>query len=100
MLLGFSVRDRNGLYCHALLLLCCRSKRPCGRSELCGHHASAFEMNRSKPRLCERNFAASCPFTLFPAPSSRGANVPKPPLPGETATIPPPTPLLPGSPIS
>ena len=40
------------------------------------------------------------PLTLLPAASSGGANVPSPPLPGETVTMPPPIPLLPGSPMS
>jgi hypothetical protein len=61
---------------------------------------SCADMNRSRPNCRDRNLATSCPFTLFPAPSSGGAKVPSPPLPGETVTIPPPMPLLPGSPIS
>jgi hypothetical protein len=39
-------------------------------------------------------------LTLLPAASSGGAKVPRPPLPGETVTMPPPIPLLPGSPMS
>ena len=38
------------------------------------------------------------PRTLLPASSSGGENVPTPPLPGDTVTRPPLTPLLPGRP--
>ena len=58
------------------------------------------EMSRSIPSRAERNRATSWPLTLLPAASSGGANVPIPPLPGETVTIPPPMPLLAGSPTS
>src|SRR5262249_35783789 len=79
-----------------------------GGKSLCCHvapfriasQASGFETNRSIPNRCDRNLATSCPLTLFPALSSGGANVPRPPLPGETVTMPPPIPLLPGSPMS
>jgi hypothetical protein len=37
-------------------------------------------------------------LTLFPAGSSGGEKVPSPPFPGAAVTIPPPIPLLPGSP--
>ena len=50
-------------------------------------------------RVWGRKAAASWPFTLLPAASSLGANVPSPPLPGDTVTIPPPMPLLPGNPM-
>jgi hypothetical protein len=60
--------------------------------------ASAFDTNRSIPNRWDRNLATSCPLTLFPAPSSGGAKVPSPPYPGETVTMPPLIPLLPGSP--
>ena len=63
-------------------------------------HSKGFETNMSNPRLWDRNLATSCPLTLLPAASSGGAKVPRPPLPGETVTIPPPMPLLPGSPMS
>ena len=56
------------------------------------------DRNRSSPSRFDENLAASWPFTLLPAPSSRGPKVPSAPLPGATATIPPPIPLLPGSP--
>ena len=65
-----------------------------------GRYFSGSETNRSIPRRWERNLATSWPFTLFPAPSSGGAKVPNPPFPGETVTIPPLIPLLPGSPMS
>src|SRR5262245_64154348 len=63
-------------------------------------HASGCETNRSIPSCCDRNADTSCPLTLFPARSSGGAKVPSPPLPGDTVTIPPPIPLLPGRPMS
>ena len=62
--------------------------------------AFGFETKRSSPRRCERNFATSCPLTLLPALSRGGAKVPSPPFPGETVTMPPPIPLLPGRPMS
>ena len=40
------------------------------------------------------------PRTLLPAPSSGGEKSPTPPLPGDTVTMPPLTPLFPGSPTS
>ncbi len=63
-------------------------------------HAYGLDAKRSSPSSRDRNLAASCPLTLFPASSSRGENVPRPPFPGETVTMPPPMPLLPGSPTS
>ena len=62
--------------------------------------AFGFETKRSSPRRCERNLATSCPLTLLPALSRGGAKVPSPPFPGETVTMPPPIPLLPGRPMS
>ena len=73
---------------------------PCSPGRRRADQASGFERNRSSPSCCERNFATSWPLTLLPAASSGGANVPRPPLPGETVTMPPPIPLLPGSPMS
>jgi len=58
------------------------------------------DRKRSRPSRRARNRATSWPLTLFPATSSGGAKVPRPPLPGETVTMPPPMPLLPGSPTS
>src|SRR5215469_11917455 len=63
-------------------------------------HFSGFDTNKSIPSRSARNLATSCPLTLLPALSSGGANVPRPPFPGDTVTIPPPIPLLPGRPIS
>ena len=63
-------------------------------------YASGFETNRSIPNRWDRNLATSFPLTLCPALSSGGANVPSPPLPGETVTIPPLIPLFPGRPMS
>ena len=37
-----------------------------------------------------------CPRTLLPAASSGGENVPRPPLPGDTVTMPPGDPAFPG----
>jgi hypothetical protein len=59
-----------------------------------------LDANRLSPSVLDRCLAASWPLTLFPAPSSSGENVPRPPLPGETAMIPPPIPLFPGTPTS
>ena len=59
-------------------------------------YGSGCETKRSIPKLCDKYLATSCPLTLLPASSSGGANVPRPPLPGETVTMPPPIPLLPG----
>jgi hypothetical protein len=42
---------------------------------------------------------AFCARTLFPAWSSGGETTAILNLPGETAMIPPPTPLFPGSPV-
>jgi aminobenzoyl-glutamate transport protein len=61
---------------------------------------SGLEISRSMPRRADRNLATSWPFTLFPARSRGGANVPIPPFPGETVTIPPPIPLFAGRPTS
>jgi hypothetical protein len=65
-----------------------------------GIQSAGCETNRSIPNLWERNLATSWPLTLLPALSSGGAKVPIPPLPGETVTMPPPIPLLPGRPMS
>src|SRR5262249_41311616 len=61
---------------------------------------SGVETNRSMPSRCVKNRAASCPLMVVPAASSGGAKLPSPPLPGETVTMPPPMPLLPGRPMS
>ena len=58
--------------------------------------ACGFDTKRSMPSRWDKNFATSWPLTLLPAVSRGGANVPKPPLPGETVTMPPPIPLFPG----
>ena len=58
------------------------------------------EANRLSPSASERYLVMSCPRTLLPAASSGGENVPRPPLPGDTVTMPPATPLLPGRPTS
>src|SRR4029453_16028544 len=47
-----------------------------------------------------RYLVTSWPRTLLPAASSGGEKVARPPLPGDTVTMPPLTPLLPGIPIS
>ena len=62
--------------------------------------ASARDAKIFNPSISERNSVASCPRTLFPAASRGGEKVARPPLPGDTVTIPPLTPLLAGSPIS
>ena len=43
---------------------------------------------------------AFCAFTLLPAVSSGGEMTAMPNLPGETARMPPPTPLLAGRPVA
>ena len=53
-----------------------------------------------RPSASERYLVMRCPRTLLPAASSGGENVPRPPLPGDTVTMPPLTPLLPGRPMS
>jgi hypothetical protein len=58
------------------------------------------EENRFRPSASERYLVTPWPRTLLPATSSGGENVPTPPLPGDTVTIPPLTPLLPGRPMS
>src|SRR6202042_2234880 len=58
------------------------------------------EANRLSPSASERYLVMCCPRTLLPAASSGGENVPRPPLPGDTVTMPPATPLLPGRPTS
>src|SRR6516162_8385190 len=72
---------------------------PSRRKRRLADQASGFETNRSMPSRCDRNLATSCPLMLFPARSRGGANVPSPPLLGDTVTIPPPIPLLPGRPM-
>ena len=58
------------------------------------------EAKRVESEPLGRYFVTSWPRTLLPAGSRRGENVASPPLPGETVTTPPLTPLLPGTPIS
>ena len=48
------------------------------------------------PSRWDRNFAASCPLTLFPAASSGGERC-RDALPGAAVTIPPPMPLFPAA---
>ena len=52
------------------------------------------------PSAFEMSAIAFCAFTLFPALSRGGEMTAIPNLPGETAMIPPPTPLLAGSPVA
>src|SRR4029079_1647259 len=54
--------------------------------------------NRLKSSLFATYSITFCAFTLLPASSSGGANTAIAPLPGTTATMPPPTPLLDGKP--
>src|SRR6188508_2594529 len=51
------------------------------------------------PSAFEMSVIAFCARTLLPASSSGGDTTAMPNLPGETAMRPPPTPLLPGSPV-
>ena len=50
------------------------------------------------PSALEMSAMARCARTLLPASSSGGETTAMPNLPGETAMIPPPTPLLAGRP--
>ena len=83
-----------------------QAARACGHARDCSTavartgYGSGSDANRSNPNRRDRNLAASCPLMLLPASSSGGANVPSPPLPGETVMTPPLIPLLPGSPTS
>ena len=51
------------------------------------------------PCAFEMSVIALCARTLLPASSSGGEITAIPNLPGETAMMPPPTPLFPGSPV-
>src|SRR5262249_33310713 len=51
------------------------------------------------PRAFEMSVMTFCALTLLPASSSGGETTAMPNLPGETAMIPPPTPLLAGRPV-
>ena len=55
-------------------------------------------MNRSRPSRCDSALATRMPRTLLPAWSNGGAKVPSALLPGDTVTMSPPMPLLPGRP--
>src|SRR4029077_6530601 len=65
-----------------------------------GYQAIGAEANRLSPSASEMYLVMRCPRTLLPASSSGGENVPTPPLPGDTVTMPPATPPLPGRPTS
>src|ERR1700742_3029073 len=58
--------------------------------------AVGTEAKRLRPSASERYLVIRWPRTLLPAASSGGENVPTLPLPGDTVTMPPLTPLLPG----
>src|SRR5918993_1992290 len=60
--------------------------------------SAGSEVKRLRPSRSDTNFVTSWPRTLLPAASSGGEKVARPPLPGETVTMPPLTPLLPGIP--
>src|ERR1041385_928850 len=51
------------------------------------------------PTAFETSAIVFCALTMLPAASSGGEITAMPNLPGETAMMPPPTPLLPGSPV-
>ena len=62
--------------------------------------ASASSVRRGcPPSAFEMSAMAFWAFTLLPASSRGGEMTAIPNLPGETAMMPPPTPLLPGSPV-
>src|SRR5262245_33454004 len=58
-----------------------------------------FDAYGLPPSAFEMSVIARCARTLLPASSSGGETTAMPNLPGETAMIPPPTPLLAGSPV-
>src|SRR5699024_55201 len=62
--------------------------------------AAAVEANRFMPRTREMWKQARWPRTLLPAESNLGEKVPRAPLPGAMATMPPETPDFAGRPIS
>src|ERR1700749_4502144 len=71
-----------------------------GMRVIVSYQAVGAEAKRLRPSASERYLVMRCPRTLLPASSSGGENVPRPPLPGDTVTMPPATPLLPGRPTS
>src|SRR5215471_4451025 len=62
-------------------------------------HQRGFTEYGFPPSAFEMSVIAFCARTLFPASSSGGEMTAMPNFPGETAIMPPPTPLLPGSPV-
>src|SRR6476661_3217902 len=77
--------------------------RGCGTraaDQLLGAVGTGTDARMSRPSVRERKAALREPRTLLPAGSSGGENVPSAPLPGDTVTMPPPMPLLPGRPTS
>ena len=73
-----------------------RPVRPAGQPAERRYFAAAYGL---PPSAFEMSAIAFCARTLLPASSSGGETTAMPNLPGETAIRPPPTPLLPGSPV-
>src|SRR5579872_6110154 len=75
----------------------------CRRAEAragCGNRRQRAEGASGLPfKAFEMSAIAFCARTLLPASSSGGETTAMPNLPGETAMIPPPTPLFPGRPV-
>ena len=76
---------------------CEAAAAPAGRGQ---PREPASEAKRLSPSRSARYLVTSWPRTLLPAASRGGEKVASPPLPGDTVTMPPLTPLLPGIPIS
>ncbi len=81
---------------HLAAMIVAGSRSHKGRAD----QTAGFEAKRLSPSRSDRYLVTRCPLMLLPAPSSSGEKVPKPPFPGDTVTMPPLTPLFPGSPIS
>src|SRR5437660_4550102 len=65
-----------------------------------GLGAAGFIAYGLPPSMFETSAIAFCALTLLPAASSGGEITATPNLPGETARMPPPTPLLAGRPVA
>ena len=72
---------------------------PWTRRRACRYAGATFSANGLPPSAFEIEAIARCARTLLPAASSGGETTAMPNFPGETATMPPPTPLLAGSPV-
>src|SRR5688500_2089156 len=78
-------------------VLAVRLERPCCLAYF--FFATGVTAYGLAPRALETASIVFCALTLLPAASSGGAMTAIPNLPGATAMMPPPTPLLAGSPV-